>query len=223
VRASPGDLSLLVFGALPNPGGWAGASAFRPGRRTGTFGRRRSPTQLLRTLAKRSTGGAAAIAQLNASTTLSVWGSGPVGGYGGVAAGAISLLAVLLHYCLRGVEIFSFLKNASELTGYICSVTERCCGCCRSSSCCGRRQTRSRWIVLLDREELWELEEIHRHERAVASAWTIWNRIGRAIKTSHLGLAFVPFTWQLWNGYSTRLRAHAWHQRRRARQQLNQH
>jgi hypothetical protein len=164
-------------------------------------------------------GEAAATAQLNASA-ISVWGGGPVGNYSGGLAGSFSVLALLLGYCFRGVEILSHLKNLSETLGIICRVAERCCCCCRRGSCGRRQQPECQWVRLLDRESLWELEERERHNRALKLGWNRWNKIGREIRNSHLSPTHVHWTWQLWNQYQGRLRTHAWHRVKKARELL---
>jgi hypothetical protein len=143
--------------------------------------------------------------------------------HSGVAAGFLSVLLVALHYCIRGVEFFGLLKNFSEFFGICCSVAERCrCCCCENLGCRRRadRRIRSRWLVLLDQELFWEPEEDERHDEAIASAWSLWSSISRAIRRSHLSGGHCKWTWQAWNVFQGRLRSHTWHRKKKARQLL---
>ena len=133
-------------------------------------------------------------------------------------AAPIPVLLFLIQLFWWLLETLVHVKQTAEIFGLLYSAASAPGRCCRRCCCRKRNRAQENWERLVGSESFYDAEREYRWASFAIEAWSIWSKIGNAIRASQRPGAvvhFVPYTWQDWNRYSTRIRQHPWNRAKR--------
>jgi hypothetical protein len=148
----------------------------------------------------------AVTAQLNSSSYALAIQEFPLVGQKPVAFGICALLLLIGRYLLFGFEFITTVRQIVEGTAFLWGCIPGCCCRCRSRT----PRPLGNWIRVIGSTGAYVLERLLRHTRAIRQQWSEWARLRNRIARNQ-----VAVTWQFWQAWSVRLRAHQWHRDRR--------